>query len=191
MGAKAARGFSVFCRQDFVGADYGLLDCSTQTPLPDYYTSKMWTRLMGPDVLAATVAGPRTVRAYAHCSALAPRRGGAPAGAGRAGSAGSRDLALLLLNLDGGPVDVRVPAAAPSAGARGSVPRTEWHFTAGAGGLGGPGIRLGGVALEWAPGQELPAMPGASVPSETAVRMAPQSIVFARVPGAAPAGLCS
>eukprot|EP01046_Picozoa_sp_COSAG06_P054103 COSAG06_NODE_9535_length_1876_cov_0.800788_2_plen_128_part_00 len=70
MAIKAAHGFSVFCRQDFIGADYGLLDCSTQTPLPDYYLSKIWTELMGAGVLTVTVAaGPRTTRAYAHCAA--------------------------------------------------------------------------------------------------------------------------
>jgi hypothetical protein len=29
MGVKAAAGYSVFCRQDFVGIDYGMIDCST------------------------------------------------------------------------------------------------------------------------------------------------------------------
>ena len=29
LGAKAAAGYAGFCRQDYIGADYGLLDCST------------------------------------------------------------------------------------------------------------------------------------------------------------------
>jgi hypothetical protein len=29
MGVKAAAGYSVFCRQDFVGIDYGMIDCAT------------------------------------------------------------------------------------------------------------------------------------------------------------------
>ena len=29
MATKAARGYSVFCRQDFVGIDYGMIDCET------------------------------------------------------------------------------------------------------------------------------------------------------------------
>lgn len=37
MGSKARHGYSAFCRQDFIGADYGMLDCATHTPLPDFY----------------------------------------------------------------------------------------------------------------------------------------------------------
>ena len=92
MATKAAHGFHVFCRQDFIGADYGLLDCETQMPLPDYYTSRLWTQLMGAGVLKATVsAGPRTVRAYAHCAADTPR-----------------DIVVLLLNLDAQPPSAEV-----------------------------------------------------------------------------------
>ena len=29
LGAKAAHGYSGFARQDFIGIDYGLLDCPT------------------------------------------------------------------------------------------------------------------------------------------------------------------
>ena len=37
LGSKARHGYQAFCRQDFVGADYGLLDCASHTPLPDFY----------------------------------------------------------------------------------------------------------------------------------------------------------
>ena len=47
MGTKAAGGYSVFCRQDFIGADYGMLDCATESPLPDYYAGILWSKLMG------------------------------------------------------------------------------------------------------------------------------------------------
>ena len=170
MATKAAHGFSVFCRQDFIGADYGLLDCSTQTPLPDYYVGKMWTKLMGTGVLSVTVSGPRTVRAYAHC-----------------GVGDSDDVVLLLLNLGKQPIAVAVDGpllAGPS--------RTEWHFTAGAGGLGGTGIRLGGTELGWAVNKPLPPMPGVGTPNRgTPVRLAAESIAFVRLPHGAPAGLCN
>ena len=208
MAAKAAHGFSVFCRQDFIGADYGtvicdprffptpavsillhlllmmiiftstitfspcllgLLDCSTQTPLPDYYLSKIWTELMGSGVLdAAVLAGPRTIRAYAHCAAD-----------------DVRDLVVLLLNLDNQPVD-----AALVAGSTANAPRTEWHFTAGSDGLGGTGVRLGGSELVWASGQPLPSMPGVRRESGHLVHLEEHSIVFVRLAGSAPVGLC-
>jgi hypothetical protein len=179
MGTKAAHGFSVFCRQDFIGADYGLLDCETQTPLPDYYTSRLWSQLMGAGVLQATVPSgePRTLRAYAHCAADSPR-----------------DIVVLLLNLGGQPLSVAVgPAAEPTAAA--AAARTEWHFTAGAGstgGLGGTAVRLNGSELKWqGPGHPLPAMPGVpQAAADVPVKLAPQSIAFVRLPGAAPDGLC-
>ena len=52
-----------FCRQDYIGADYGLVDCSTGTPLPDFYTALTWTRTMGEKVLDVAATGTKTGRA--------------------------------------------------------------------------------------------------------------------------------
>ena len=67
MATKAAHGFHIFCRQvlqpAFIGADYGLLDCATQTPLPDYYTSRLWTHRVEASVLKTTAStGPCSAR---------------------------------------------------------------------------------------------------------------------------------
>ena len=67
MATKAAHGFHVFCRQAFIGADYGLLDCETQTLMPDYYIdrveNRLWTHLVGVSVLKTTVStGPCSAR---------------------------------------------------------------------------------------------------------------------------------
>jgi len=69
LAAKALHGYHVYTRQDFVGIDYGLIDCVDHTPLPDYYTAVLFHRLMGPKVLKASVfpADPG-LRTYAHCS---------------------------------------------------------------------------------------------------------------------------
>ena len=149
----------------------GLLDCSTQSPLPDYYLSKIWTELMGSGVLAAEVLdGPSTIRAYAHCAAN-----------------DVRDLIVLLLNLDDAPLDVAVIAGRQTTTAQS---RTEWHFTAGPGGLGGAGVQLAGTELAWVPGQPLPLMPGVTKDASAPVHMEQQSIVFVRLHGSASAGLC-
>ena len=68
LGSKAANGYQAHCRQDYIGADYGLGDCITGTPLPDYYTGMLFGKLMGPGVLWASVTSPgaRAVRVYAH-----------------------------------------------------------------------------------------------------------------------------
>ena len=60
LGAKARNGYSAFVRQDLIGADYGLLDCATALPLPDYFTALLFARLMGPralDVRATRTSG--------------------------------------------------------------------------------------------------------------------------------------
>ena len=70
LALKAKHGYDLHCRQDFIGADYGLCDCSTGLPLPDFYTALAWAQTMGPGVLRASIetANASAVRAYAHCS---------------------------------------------------------------------------------------------------------------------------
>jgi hypothetical protein len=129
---------------------------------------------MGSGVLAATVSSddPRTTRAYAHCAAA---------------DESTEDIVVLLLNVGSEPVDVALVAGTiiPDM----EVPRTEWHFTASAG-LGGTGIRLGEVELQWEPGRPLPSMPGTREASAGPVHMAPQSIAFVRLDGVALSGVC-
>ena len=83
LAAAARNGYGAFCRQDLIGADYGLLDCSTGSPLPDYYTALLFAKLMGRTVLSASVSTARAtaVRVYAHCGHV------------------SGTIALLLINL--------------------------------------------------------------------------------------------
>ena len=66
LAAKAKNGYSAMCRQDYIGADYGLTDCSTGAPLPDYYTGMLFASLMGQKVLDTSVAtaDAQAVRAY-------------------------------------------------------------------------------------------------------------------------------
>ena len=69
MASKALNGYSLFCRQDFIGADYGLVDCSSGTPLPDFYTALIYKRTMGTNVINTTVstANASAIRSYASC----------------------------------------------------------------------------------------------------------------------------
>ncbi|KAF7806236.1 heparanase-like protein 1 [Senna tora] len=59
----------VYCRQTLIGGNYGLINTTTFTPNPDYYSALLWQRLMGKKVLeAATDAPSPFLRTYAHCS---------------------------------------------------------------------------------------------------------------------------
>eukprot|EP00037_Helgoeca_nana_P025144 m.271247 g.271247 ORF g.271247 m.271247 type:complete len:616 (-) comp26872_c0_seq1:41-1888(-) len=173
LGVKAANGYSVFCRQDFVGIDYGMIDCSTYAPLPDYYAGILWSRLMGTAVLRAASSS-ATLRVYSHCSPT-PAAG----------------MTVLLLNLD--PVVARNVTLAGVDGAH----RVEWHLT-GPGGANGTQIALNGKLLEAVVkgGTEyvLPSLEGNAVaPSPgapTTVEMAPASIVFVQFSGAGLVGVC-
>ena len=172
MGSKARNGYSAFCRQDFIGIDYGMLDCKTQAPLPDYYGGVLWSMLMGRSVLSVTGAAPlagRRIRAYAHCANTTP-------GA----------VTVLLLNTDA------VAGAVVRLGNLGgsSAQRTEWHLT-GPAGTSATLVALNGETLEYSvdPGGEavLPNLAGrtvARVPGgDDMVEMAPASIVFVQVGG--------
>jgi heparanase 1 len=68
MATLAHHGHQGFCRQTLVGGNYGLLNTTTLSPNPDFYTALLWQRLMGRTVLNASVSGPATLRAYAHCA---------------------------------------------------------------------------------------------------------------------------
>jgi heparanase 1 len=179
-------GYSVFCRQDFVGIDYGLLDCATYDPLPDYYGGVLWSRLMGTGVSRVSVSDPSsignasTIRAYGHCHATS-----------------SADMTVLLLNLapDSGRTAVRSVTidlaggrafaaaeeeASAGAGEAAVMTTEEYHLTA------GPSptqVRLNGKLLQATEEGGLPSMVG-SVGSAAAVRLAPASIVFVVLKGA-------
>ena len=67
LGFSAINKQSVVIRQDLIGADYGLLDEQTCDPLPDYWTSLLWKKLMGTQVFRVTISDENPyIRVYAH-----------------------------------------------------------------------------------------------------------------------------
>jgi len=70
LGAHAVAGYQVFCRQDFYGIDYALIDCVSLYPAPDYYLAIIWNQVNSPYVLNTTRPSNANaqVRSYAHCS---------------------------------------------------------------------------------------------------------------------------
>ena len=205
MAIKAANGYSVFCRQDFVGIDYGMVDCATYAPLPDYYSAILWTELMGTTALAATSTSP-SVRAYAHCSPSSGPSSSGPslsgpssgedgkptAGDGTAGGGTAEGgVTILLLNLDNS-----TTRNVTLNGFSAAAPRVEWHLT-GPGGAGSPKMALNGkllVAKVAGTEYELPSLAGRAVPPSpqaagpVVVEMAPASIAFVKLKAS---GVCA
>ena len=99
MASKAAHGYSGFCRQDYIGGDYGMMDCLTGAPLPDYWSAVLFGKLMGARVLQANMntANATSVTAYAHCTNR--KESGRVPG----------DVTLLLINLSDNGTDMHVP----------------------------------------------------------------------------------
>ncbi|CAN4100391.1 unnamed protein product [Withania somnifera] len=68
LGMAAKYHTKVYCRQTFVGGNYGLLDTTTFIPNPDFYSALLWHRLMGKGVLAVNSNASSYLRSYAHCT---------------------------------------------------------------------------------------------------------------------------
>ncbi|KAK7281802.1 hypothetical protein RIF29_10086 [Crotalaria pallida] len=69
LGMASGYNTKVYCRQTLIGGNYGLLNTTTFTPNPDFYSALLWHRLMGKMVLevSSDVSSP-FLRTYAHCS---------------------------------------------------------------------------------------------------------------------------
>ncbi|KAJ1406267.1 Glycoside hydrolase, family 79 [Sesbania bispinosa] len=69
LGMASSYSTKVYCRQTLIGGNYGLLNTTTLTPNPDYFSALLWHRLMGKKVLAVSndISSP-FLRTYAHCS---------------------------------------------------------------------------------------------------------------------------
>lgn len=170
LGSTAKLGFAALCRQDFIGADYGLVDCSTGTPLPDYWTAVLWTWLVGPTVLRATAenADPN-LRLYAHCTPV-----------GAFGASGS--VTLIAINLADTNLTLRLSTQLwqDTAFLFQLAPDDRPGPAGGGGGLNGTGITLNSRPLQLGtPGGRVPDLGGFAEPVGTgAVALPPRSITF-------------
>ncbi|MFN3200583.1 MAG: hypothetical protein ACE366_19445 [Bradymonadia bacterium] len=72
LGRMARRGQQVMVRQTLSGSEYGLLKDADLSPRPDFWTSVLFKRLMGPEVLQVQVPETPTLQVYAHCTPNAP-----------------------------------------------------------------------------------------------------------------------
>ncbi|XP_031143738.2 heparanase [Sander lucioperca] len=144
LGLAATLGLDVVMRQVFIGSgSYHLVDDNLD-PLPDYWLSVLYKRLVGPEVLKVEFSSfthNKTVRLYLHCTNKHRYRRGA--------------VTLISLNLGETAASVCLPPLAAS--------RTPDAFilqSAGEGGLYSRSVQLNGVVLKMEDDQTLPPLTG-------------------------------
>ncbi|XP_067658343.1 heparanase-like [Haliotis asinina] len=69
LGIAARMGLKAVLRQDFYAGNYALIDSGTFDPLPDYWLTVLYKRLVGGSVFSVEASvNNSTIRAYAHCT---------------------------------------------------------------------------------------------------------------------------
>jgi heparanase 1 len=156
MASKARAGYSAFCRQDLIGADYGLTNFSTYAPASDYWILLLWQRLVGRGVLDVSSApADSRVRVYAFC---------APS---------DSNATLVIVNLASQFMCLSPPSIADQ-----PSPRLEFSVAPADGTVTSAGALLDGVLLQLDSSGALPAMPGVVVPANEPITLAPLSVTF-------------
>ncbi|XP_044957738.1 heparanase-like protein 3 [Hordeum vulgare subsp. vulgare] len=176
LGMSAKFDTKSYCRQSFIGGNYGLLNTTTFQPNPDYYSALLWHRLMGTKVLEARFTGTNMVRAYAHCAKHAP------------------GITLLLINLhrnatnhvtvasSGGAHAGAARRHGPRFGQAAGAAREEYHLTPEGGDIQSQVMMLNGRALVTGADGSIPRMEPVKVDAARHVAVAPRSIVFVHMP---------
>ncbi|XP_067658192.1 heparanase-like [Haliotis asinina] len=79
LGVAARMGLKAVLRQDFYAGNYGLIDHRTFDPLPDYWLTVLYKRLVGDAVFSVKASVDNsTIRAYVHCTKPSSSYGYAP-----------------------------------------------------------------------------------------------------------------
>ena len=159
LGAKAREGVSAFFRQDFLGADYGLVNYTSFAPSPDFWLLAIWRRVVGAGVLNASQVGrySHTTRVYSFC-----------------GAAPGTFVVLAINLLDTGAACVAAPGLADSA------PRTQWVLQPGAGGVRSAEVLLNGAPLALDAAGRAPNLAGAAAPAAAVLTLPPLGIAVAQ-----------
>jgi heparanase 1 len=156
MASVARVGYAAFQRQDFLGADYGLVNYTSFVPMPDYWMLLLWQRLVGTIVLDAhNGKGVPSTRAYAYCQRAVHSR-----------------VVLVLLNLDAADACVTLPADLVV-----GSNFTQWSLTGGDGGIESADILLNDVVLALDANGRVPSADGVSGSGGIAT-LEPESVTF-------------
>lgn len=185
LGMASKYDTKTYCRQSLIGGNYGLLNTTTFTPNPDYYSALLWHRLMGTNVLSTTFDGPKNIRAYAHCAR------------------DSEGITLLLINLDANTTtqvivngkntfiylkhntrgqSVKLSRVAHIGKKVSGLTREEYHLTAKDGDLHSQIMLLNGEILAVDENSKIPRLEPSKIDALEPITIAPYSIVFAHIP---------
>jgi heparanase 1 len=159
MGAKAREGYAAFFRQDFLGADYGLVNYTSFAPSPDFWLLAIWRRAVGTGVLNVSQAQApysHTTRVYAFCGRI------------------SGTFALVVVNLN-----AAASACVAAPGLAGAAPRTQWVLQPGQGGVLAAEVLLNGSPLALDAGGRAPDLSGAAAPAGEPLTVPPLGIALA------------
>jgi heparanase len=164
LSAKALAGYSSYCRQDFVGADYALVNISSMTPTSDYWLLVLWKQLIGTKVLNMTNSGPATLRTYAYCSS------------------DNTNVVAVLINLD-----IASACVGPFSFVYPGQSVNVFSLTPGEYSLGvlSPTIALNSQVLQLNGDGTLPPLQGVSVSGTDTITLPPLSITFVQAPSKA------
>ncbi|KAL2233518.1 UNVERIFIED_CONTAM: Heparanase-like protein 1 [Sesamum indicum] len=168
LGMTSRFNHKVFCRQSLIGGNYGLLNTTTFVPNPDYYGALLWHRLMGTNVLSASHNGSPYLRVYSHCSKK------------------TAGISLLLINMSNSTtfeVSVADDTNSYHQQYRDTNKREEYHLTPEDGNILSDVLLLNGTPLKLTESSDIPAMNPQLVDARLPIKVTPDSIVFATLPG--------
>ncbi|XP_062290311.1 heparanase [Scomber scombrus] len=164
LGLAARLGLDVVMRQVFVGSgSYHLVD-ENLDPLPDYWLSLLYKRLVGPEVLkieAFSLGRSKRVRLYLHCANRKSYRDGA--------------VTLVSMNLNEKPARICVPALTSSSTVEAFVLQSEQP---GEEGLYSRSVRLNGETLKMVDDETLPDLKGVRLPAAEHLQLPAYSLAF-------------
>ena len=177
LATAATLGYEAICRQDLIGADYGLLDCATGLPLPDFWSSMLFSSLTSERVLSASAASgaPSSLRVYAHCSNdVANAKTTSP----------GTSVTVVILNLASTARSVQLPSSTPAFHMWQMTPSPIPGINGTSSGLGGTDAMLNGERLTLGADGEVPdLLQKGKHMSGAKVSLPPTSITFAVLDG--------
>uniref|UniRef100_A0A8D3DAF0 Heparanase n=1 Tax=Scophthalmus maximus TaxID=52904 RepID=A0A8D3DAF0_SCOMX len=171
LGLGARLGLDVVMRQVFIGSgSYHLVDDNLD-PLPDYWLSVLYKRLVGPEVLkveARSGSGrSRSVRVYLHCSNTHSYRRGA--------------VTLMSMNLGEEPARISAPDLVSTGTAEAFVLQAA---RSGEEGLDSRSVKLNGDVLKMLDDKTLPELRGRRLPPADRLQLPGFSLAFFVFPDA-------